>query len=182
MLNRIYGILQSGKRKIALLLAIPILFLSFSTTEHAIYIGVIKIDYQEQDASASIQLKVFSDDLQNALKHELNLATLPAHTALCLPSHLQIYFEKHLQCRINDQPTNFQLNNCTPYKDVHLLEGHLDSIPTWKTFTLKADFLMELFPTQSNIVQLNYQKIGAAEPQTYFGRMTKGNDSFEIEF
>lgn len=157
---------------------------SFAAADHAIYIGTIKIHHQEQDKHTTIDVKVFSDDLQNALKSKLQLTYLPDLLTLCSDStnSLQTYFNQHLQLEINDQKVTSTLSDCQMVNDVHLLQFQIDSPVKWEKLKVTANFLMELFPTQSNVLQVQYEKNKSTKAASYFGRMTIGKETLVLDF
>lgn len=148
-------------------------------SDHALYIGVIKIEHQEDTALTTMDIKVFSDDLQNALKNEFGWKELPNISIAC-EEHTDVllqYFQNHLSLFINNKPVSLALQTCKNDSEVYILRYTFAAAKKWTSLTLQADFLMELFPTQSNVLQVQYQVTGSAgTTQPYFGRMTKGKE------
>ena len=152
---------------------------SLKDANHALYIGVIQITMEE---TMTIQVKVFSDDLQAILQNEIGYQKIGAIKELCetQPKNLQQYFQRTLQVAINELPIDFVLTNCEQINDVHLLQFEASDCPAiWTQAVIKANFFMELFPTQSNVVQLNYQH---KETDIQFGRMTLQTPSLLFEY
>ena len=143
---------------------------------HALYIGVIQIVYEEEKDIATIQIKVFSDDLQSVLQNELGYEHVSSIEALCANTTLPIaaYFKKQLIIKANQLPVDFDLVDCEQINDVHLITFKTNKVSDWQECTIEASFFMELFPLQSNIVNLKYISTGA-NPLQKMGRLTKGN-------
>ena len=130
----------------------------------------------------TIQVKVFSDDLQAILQNEIGYQKIGAMKELCetQPKNLQQYFQRTLQIAINELPIDLVLTNCEQINDVHLLQFKASHCPAiWTQAAIKANFFMELFPTQSNVVQLNYPH---SETAIQFGRMTLQTPSLLFEY
>jgi len=170
--------------KITLVLGWLFLCSSFSSASHAIYIGTIKIYHQEEKGHTTMEVKVFSDDLQNALKNEQELAYLPNKSAMCNndTDALQQYFDKYLQVWVNDKAMHFQLIDCEVINEVHLLHFAPTSTTQWQVLKVKATFFMELFPTQSNVLQVSFDKKNSSDSSSRFGRMTLGKETLELKF
>lgn len=129
-----------------------------TNTYHAIYISVTEIELQQSDLS-TVSIKIFSDDLKAAIQNfsgksssESN-ATFINHNKEAVASYINKYF-------------NLRLNNkniALEYKD-HTLEGdayflnfsfRVETLPS--PLSIKAEYLMELFPTQQNVVKINFE-------------------------
>jgi len=137
-------------------------------TKHALYIGVVQITMEE---AMTVQVKVFSDDLQAVLQNELGYQEVGAIGSLCetQAEHLQQYFQRTLQVHINEGLIELVLTDCEQINEVHLLHFKARSCPSsWQQVAIKANFFMELFPTQSNVVRLQHKD----KANTRFGKMT----------
>jgi len=174
---------------VCILLSLQLLVATFfggrAIDRHAIYISTIKIHHEEASGTTSIQLKIFSDDLQNDIKHKFSLGELPKKSTLCefeKNEWIQQYFAQHLMFWVDDRLLPLQLSDCRIINDVHLISFFIHSPTFWKTLRIKADYLMELYPTQSNVLQLYYTKKTIQTPHSYFGRMTNGKEYLEFSF
>ena len=150
-----------------------------SVDKHALYIGVVQITMEE---TMTIQVKVFSDDLQAILQNEVGYQAIGAIHDLCelQTEHLQQYFQRTLQVLINELPIDLVLSDCEQINDVHLLQFKSIHYPlAWQQVAIRADFFMELFPTQSNVLQLHYKD---NERNKRYGRMTAQAPSLYFSF
>lgn len=156
--------------------------ISAVSPEHALYIGVIQIIYEEENAETKIQIKVFSDDLQSVLQNELGYEEVPSIEELCTNTSLPIeaYFKKQLTVKANKIPIDFTLIDCEQINDVHLITFKTSKVSDWQVCSIEASFFMELFPLQSNIVNLKYIPL-TTEPTQKMGRLTKGNTTIEFK-
>jgi hypothetical protein len=66
--------------------------------------------------------------------------------------------------------------NATLHHDVYLLEFIMDCEKVWNNLEIKADYFMELFPTQSNIIQIEYKN------EKRFHRLLKDESVFKTKF
>ena len=148
---------------------------------HALYIGVIQIVYEEEKDVATIQIKVFSDDLQSVLQNELGYENIPSISQLCetVNEPIASYFKKQLKIKLNQAPIDFQLFDCEQINDIHLITFKTNKLSDWQECSIEASFFMELFPLQSNIVNLKYIPL-TTEPTQKMGRLTKGNTMIEF--
>lgn len=141
-----------------------------SPPDHAIYIGVIQVLHEEHAAQATINVKVFKDDMQNALRNAFgNYEVIPLDDICSRQKDLlAAYFAEHLLFSINDEEVIMNLKNCSVENDVYWLTFDMSCPPQWNRLSVEADFFMELFPTQSNMVSLHH-----GEERRFF-RLKKG--------
>lgn len=125
------------------------------TIDHAIYISVLEIDSQQ------LKVKVFSDDLKDALRND--------------SSSVEAYFQKKINLHINNQPIRFVLKEVTEEGESQWITFLMETPSQWHSFNLKADYFMELFPDQTNVV-----KVRVDSPR-YF-RLNQSNPSISFEF
>ena len=127
--------------------------LIISRTDHAIYLSFTEIDVEAQ----TIRIKVFSDDLENVLRN-FDSSFNPRGTTDFLNGNEQIlehYFKKKLLITIDNQSQVLTYASATVENDAHFLRFEFPNHPTIDKIKIKADFFMELFPSQSNVVQVN---------------------------
>ena len=170
------------KNRISLL---PFLFLllsfpleSSSPLAHAIYIGVIDIYHQATKNQTTITIKVFQDDLKDAIKNAAPSKRL-ATDSLFFEMHfnnIESYFQQHFQSYINEQLLVLKLKKGERKNDVFWLNFKAKCPEEWQNIKIKANFFMELFPTQSNMLYIQEGE------QKRFGRLTKSRESQSFEF
>ncbi len=147
-------------------------------SEHAIYIGVIQVLHEEQAAKATVNVKVFKDDMQNALRNAFdNYEVIPLDDICARQEDLLAdYFADHLLFLVNGKAVKTTLENCSVENDVYWLTFDMPCPAQWNKLSVEADFFMELFPTQSNMVSLHH-----GEERRFF-RLTKGEAEEEVVF
>lgn len=146
-------------------------------TVHAFYLSVIEIDYPVEEGHTALKLKVFSDDLQNAISEYHHLEHLVTIESLCDASTeiATAYFNARIQLTLDGQKEGLILRSCRQEGDSHWLTFEVAQAP-WKRITFSTDYFMELFPTQTHIVRVNHNN------EKRFTRLTKGKESVEFVF
>ena len=144
---------------------------------HAVYISVIQIAQKPESDLAEINIKVFTDDLQSALRNEFPDYKPVSESVLCEERREFIlpYFSNHFSIEINNTKELLAFKNCQQEGEVYWLKFEVNCPASPQNMKIEADFFMELFPTQSNVLSL---EIGG---EKRYCRMTKGNSECEAE-
>ena len=127
-------------------------------SEHALYLSSIQLKHALQDTSAILHIKVFTDDLQNAIRNYSKQDYIPSQTENFIEKNiekLEAYFQKHLICRVNQQPSPPRITKHRLENEVYVISFKLHCPSNWQTLSVKADYFMELFPSQTNVIQLD---------------------------
>lgn len=148
-----------------------------SNDSHAIYIGVVQISHVQNRPTAHILIKIFQDDLQDALRHAFGLK-IEKEIDFCVQHRQEIeqYFQRHLKGTINEKKMTLNFEKGEKQNNVYLLNFEIECPETWKSLAIKADFFMELFPAQSNILQVE----NGLEKR--FGRLKKEEEEIRFDF
>ena len=152
--------------------------LSLLGDSHALYLSTVQIEHKVESDTASVQIKVFTDDLQSALRNAGEASAMIPAEELCQNSHVELsnYFDQHLKIKINGLKSTLSYKSCTLENDVFLLGFEIDCPKNWKEVQVVADYFMELFPTQTNVFQ-----VSTGDTKRFF-RVTKkqpqGNTKF----
>ena len=146
---------------------------------HAIYIGVVTVEHLPDQNTTLAEIRVFQDDFHDALRNEFKQVPAISQNSQNEET-LQLvasYFQKHFAVWINGEPKEGQLKSFEPINDIYQIVFELDAPPKqWQSFEMKADFLMEIYPQQTNMVQLKY----ATQPHHF--RLTKKRQQLKIEW
>ncbi len=123
---------------------------------HAIYISVVEIEHKDLGNNAKIMIKVFTDDFKDAILNAFEKQIDLSDKKSCSDnkSVIEGYFDKHFKAAINGKPLSISLTSCELNGDSVWLYFDMDCPANWKDISVTADFLMELFPKQSNIVSI----------------------------
>ena len=147
-----------------------------SVEDHAIYISVTKINHAADQPTATMNMRVFSDDLKSVLRNKYGFEAISDKATFCEDYETQMnqYFAKNLICHINQEEVSYYLSKCERLEEVFQLEFTMTCPQKWKTLKIDAPYFMELFPKQSNIVHIE------SGTKKRMGRTTKGNQLFQI--
>ncbi len=153
--------------------SLPVHALHLSTFEMTLY-----IDHQfaaEYDFAA-VKLRVFEDDLRDAIKNAYPDLPAVANGDFMVARRQEIerYFQEHLNLINAEKKCKVHFTHGHHEADMYWLEFYFIFPEKWKNCTLQADYLMELFDDQSNIgtVILNDEK--------QFFRFTQRDAIFQI--
>ncbi|MEM8895393.1 MAG: DUF6702 family protein [Bacteroidota bacterium] len=129
---------------------------------HAIYLSLTEIELTED--KAELRVKVFSDDLRDAIKNHDMTSYQGADVADYFSlneSIAQDYFGKYLELEINGLKQELQLTGHYIEGDAHFVSLTCELPESINELSVSASFLMELFPTQLNVV--NVKKNGQTQ-------------------
>lgn len=145
--------------------------------EHAIYISVIEVRHLAGANTATMQVKMFTDDLHIAVSNALGDSFRTEMYAMCdaLPQ-VTVYLRDHLKVHINSEAVALETPTCTLEGEAHHLEFILSCPAYWETMDIAADLFMEIYPTQAQMVHVN------DNGDNYTLRLTKRKPSKSITF
>lgn len=148
-------------KKLLILCLISCCF-AFSDKEHGIYISVVEVKHSTSPLMTTIRIKVFKDDLQNALQNafpaQKEQFVLTSNFCEAQKIPIEQYFSENFKLKINDKTCSLKLKKGEDFSDAYWLHFQTKSPEIWKTLHIKAPFFMELFPNQSNILTIRYGK------------------------
>lgn len=149
-----------------------------SDSNHAVYIAVVEIKHIPPATRAEIVIKVFTNDLEDALYNAFNTHAKLQSEDNCTAHGLlfEKYFSSHFSCAINEQERKIRFTSCEKNEDSLWLRFDITCPEKWKNLNISADFLMELFPTQSIVISVFH-----GNEKNYF-RLTNSAKSRLIRF
>lgn len=130
----------------------------FEMEDHAIYISVVEIE-QDANNKGLVSIKVFEDDLGDALRN-FSGDKVPIDLTGDCGGHADVindYFNKYSLISIDGKAIQLELNSCEIMGDSYWLNFSSETPMRWHDVYVKTVFLMELFPTQTNIISVDYQ-------------------------
>jgi hypothetical protein len=147
--------LKRGLNLFALLL-IPA-FMAFSL--HKFYVSLVQMDYNEKNSSFEITMKIFTDDLENALKERsgllLKLGTpdeLPATDSI-----LSAYISENFRLDVNGKELKYQYLGKEVELDVTWCYLEVSGVHSVEKIKVTDRMLTELFENQSNLIKIKYR-------------------------
>lgn len=141
---------------------------SIEVVEHAIYLSTIKIEVQEE--VVQITIKVFEDDLRDAMRahHGFVIDTSSA----TFVEEVQEYFTNHLSI---GSDMSIATRSVSLVGDSYVITAF--GIQQIESFIrIEADYFMELFPTQQNILHFIHGEV------IKYHIFKKGKEAIEISF
>lgn len=145
--------------------------------DHAIYLSVAEVEHKKSKTEAQIKIKVFTNDIEDALFNESQQRIkLSESSAFDHKKDIQAYFLNHFQFSINSEKQAINFSHAEFAGDAVWFYFNLSCPYSWKEVYIKADYLMEMFPTQSNVISIaHYSK-------KQFVRLTNSKKSDTITF
>ena len=152
-------------------LSLLFFFASPGEDRHAVYISVVEIEAEK------IRVKVFSDDLRDAIRNDTGIVPDTAVSDFCDRHHeeIQQYFMKNLKIKINEKPVAYHYESASFEGDSYWINFGFIPEQEWKSIYIEDKHFMELFPSQSNII-----KVKATDLR--FDRLTSSKTSCSFEF
>jgi hypothetical protein len=118
--------------------------------DHALYISVAEVNIA--DDLVDIELKVFTDDLYNALKN-WNPELKSTHSDLAM-IEVQGYFNQYFKLSNGQQSILLTSQKIESNGDAHFIHFKGILIDALAPLTINASYFFELFPTQQNILKV----------------------------
>lgn len=145
--------------------------------DHAIYISVIEINHDLEAKEASIQFKIFKDDLNDAVRNQYQ----EHHDIDSVQSvHYQMgisnYLIEHFILFINRNKVSFHSFTFNLEEDAVFVQARFKAQADWKQITIQSDLLLELFPTQQNIIHLKNGK------ENRFAKLSRKQQQIDFVF
>lgn len=144
--------------------------------DHAIYVSVMEVIYVG-DNKGTLKLKLFADDLEDAIYNQVSKRyDLLGGECTLAKNDISNYLQEHLELMIDNRRAKLNFVGCE-LNDISLWTSfEFQTSSEWNSVSIKADYLMELFPTQSNVVSLT-----KGEEKRMF-RLLKGDVQKTISF
>lgn len=146
---------------------------------HAVYIGVIEIVPREHSDNLEMRIKLFTDDLEEAIRDETGQGILIRDQEALnqFKDLIRVYIENHLSVAINGEPTDFVLLKIEPENDTTWSYFLIDKPGSIQSVTINSDLLLHVFPDQTNVIHLELQD--DVKLTRLFGSKTEAEIVFE---
>ena len=125
---------------------------------HAIYISVIEIDHKDSSKPSKLMIKVFTDDLENALRNAFDRPFQLPDAKACQAEgdSIEDYFGQRFKLEVNGNKTAINFQKGEKHGDSTWLHFGMDGPKEWQELVITANFFMELFPTQTTTLTVYY--------------------------
>jgi len=140
-------------KKYFLLILIPL----FAFTSHKYYLSLTKIDYIKESKSVQITLRVFIDDLEEALnkKHTKSFKLDTNKELKNSEDYISTYIYNYLKIKLNNKPSSYKYLGKKYETDVVYLFAEIENISSINSIEVQNRILMDNFSEQQNIIKLN---------------------------
>lgn len=135
-----------------------LLLLPFTLQAHKFYTSVTQLDFNPSEKCFQVTMNVFIDDLETVLTQENRQVVKWKSDQPELNNLLLKYLKKHFNVKLNQKSTSqFRLIGTKEQKDLLIIYFEIPVAKSLKNIEITDTFLMDMFPIQSNIVNLNYE-------------------------
>ena len=121
--------------------------------DHAIYLSTLEINVDQNEIE--VVIKVFEDDLRDALRnfHSRIMDT----SAVLFPDYVAQYFDIHLEIKNGEMLIEPYQNSVKLVGDSYQIKMSAQIVEPIMLLQIQADYFMELFPTQQNVLNLTFE-------------------------
>ena len=135
-----------------ILLIVPL----FAFTAHKYYISLIKVEYKTESKSIQVTMRIFIDDLQEAINktYNKNFELGESDKKSDIDTLINNYIKNNFVIKINSQNKNYLFLGKEDEKDVIFLYLEVENIESIQSIEIKNSMLMDVFPEQKNIIKL----------------------------
>ncbi len=132
-------------------------FWSGGVHAHPFYVSICKVDFNKENHSLEISVKIFADDLLKALK-EKGATKLFIGEEKENPKTDQLIFEylkSNLKFKVNGETVDYSFIGKEMETDVVWSYLEIEGVSTLNKIEVECSVLTEIFDSQSNIIQIN---------------------------
>jgi len=120
--------------------------------DHAIYLSTI--DMKIMDSKIALEVRVFEDDLRDVLRAHRGYRV--DTTSLTFLTAIDDYFTIHLDIRHAEDKVSLSCTAAKLVGDSYQLSFIGEFNPSEEGWQIKADYFMEVFATQQNVIDMQY--------------------------
>lgn len=121
---------------------------------HPLHLSVTDIVYDANEKELEIMLRVFTDDVELAIRQQRNDATLNVLTATDLKAMLWQYVQPHMSITLDGKSHPAKYLGYEKDEDVFVLYIQVQPVKSWKTIEVKNSTLTEMYSDQSNLINV----------------------------
>jgi hypothetical protein len=134
-----------------------ILFWAHLLSLHPLHITVTEIQMDEKEKELEITMRVFTDDLETALRQSLNqpeLDILAPKNGLTVDQMMETYLKKHFSVKLDDKLQVTKLIGHEQDADAFIFYIGINNVKKWKTISILNSAFTTSFEDQSNLVHV----------------------------
>ena len=138
-------------------------------TNHAIYISVAKVRFNTLENEVSISLKVFTNDLEDAIHNSTGKRekVLGRSDFKELSKIIEKYVNEKVEIHLDGKQVSLQVDSCENIGDTTWIYLKGESRSFDHSIRIKNQVLFEVFDTQKNIIEIDYAD------EKYYYNLTK---------
>ena len=140
-----------------LLLVFPLVS---AISAHKFYVSITKIEYVKEKNSIQIIAKIFTDDMENALRqrYDRSISLDSKKETEVADEDLKKYILQKIKIKVNGK--SVQLNYIGKEYDTDMVVAYMEvtEVKELKTIEIENKVLMEVYPEQQNIIHLKTPK------------------------
>ena len=138
-------------------LAVQPFFQNVETTAvHPMHLGVVEIEYNNDEQSLEIICKLFTDDFENILEKtaDTDIDLINPRDREAVQKWVNIYVKKHLLINVNGKPANLECIGFERDHEATYSYFQATNISQATAFSIQNSLMYDLFDDQSNIVHI----------------------------
>lgn len=124
---------------------------------HPIHVTVTEIEYDEKSKALEIMMRVFTDDLETALREKSNqpeLDLLESKNGQAADQLISGYLRDHFKISLDQKIQNIKYLGHETEGDAFIFYLEVPDVKKWKTINIFNDILTDLYEDQSNLVHV----------------------------
>jgi len=129
----------------------------FSFCLHPIHVSVTEIEFDEKEKSLEIMMRVFADDLEDAMRKHLNqpdLDIIAPKNGLTVDQMISGYLHDRFKIYLDNKSQKPGYLGHEREADTFVFYVEVTNVRKWKTIQIQNNILTEIFDDQSNLVHV----------------------------
>lgn len=152
---------------------------SFIVALHPLHISVTEIEFDEKDKSLEIMIRVFTEDLEEAIRDERkdrHIDILNPGKGITTNQLLSAYLKNHIKISLDTKQQTLEYLGHESEGEAIVCYLQVSNVKKWKTIEVFNDIIISVYDDQSNIIHVTVQnKVKSA-------RLTENNLSGKLTF
>lgn len=126
-------------------------------TAHPFYVSICQIDFNKDQKTLEISIKIFADDLLLGLENQgySDIFLGEKKENMKADRYIQDYLHEKLEIAVNGEKKKFSFVGKEMEDNVVWTYLEIGSVPELKFVEIQCDLLTEVLETQKNIIQIN---------------------------
>jgi hypothetical protein len=147
-------------------------------TVHPLHVSVMEIAHDTKEKELEITLRIFTDDLETAIRNKLNQPEL----AILKPAGSTVdkltwaYLQPQLNIMLDGKKQTLKYLGHEKDEDAIIFYIQVQPVKTWRTIEIRNSVLTELYEDQSNLVNVAFGE------ETKSLRLMRDNPSGRLSF